>query len=187
MIRGGGAVILVLILLVAAAAAAGGPPPRPDDGVRLKVRIAGVRSLELVETGGGRLAYRVHWRDGRTELMTPEQLTRVIHDRYQGRPWIFSLLNISTWGNVIWVAVGLLGQVLFSGRMIVQWLVSEKRRRSVVPVSFWWMSLVGATMLLVYFTWRRDIVGVLGQSTGWLIYVRNLWLIYRRPGTAQGE
>ncbi len=184
--RGGAAAILALILLVASAAPAG-EPRQEAEGVRLKVRIAGVRSLELVETPGGRLAYRVHWRDGRTELMSPDRLSRVIYERYQGRPWIFSILNISTWGNVAWVAVGLLGQVLFSGRMIVQWLVSEKKRRSVVPVSFWWMSLIGATMLLVYFTWRRDIVGVLGQSTGWLIYVRNLWLIYRRPETVQGE
>jgi lipid-A-disaccharide synthase-like uncharacterized protein len=67
------------------------------------------------------------------------------------------------------VGLGLLGQVLFTGRMLVQWLASEKQKRSVVPVAFWWMSLIGATMLLVYFTWRRDIVGVLGQATGWFI------------------
>jgi len=50
-------------------------------------------------------------------------------------------------------------------------------------VAFWWMSLIGASMLIVYFTWRIDVVGVLGQSTGWVIYVRNLWMIYR-PGPA---
>jgi lipid-A-disaccharide synthase-like uncharacterized protein len=63
--------------------------------------------------------------------------------------------------------------------MIVQWLVSERARRSVVPAAFWWMSLIGATMLLVYFLWRKDLVGVLGQGTGWLIYIRNLYLLYR--------
>ena len=183
--RGAAAVLLLLLVLfLAPGAAAAGAPPAGGHGVRLKIRMAGVRSLELVQTEQGRLAYRVRWRDGRTELMSPEKLARMIYQRSQGRPWIFSLLNISTWGNVVWVAVGLLGQLLFSGRMIVQWLVSEKRRRSVVPVSFWWMSLIGATMLLVYFLWRRDIVGVLGQSTGWGIYVRNLWLIYRRGGPA---
>ncbi len=175
--------LLLLLALPAPAAQAGGVEDTP--AIRLKVRIAGVRSLELVRTPDGRHLYRVRWRDGRTELLSPERFSEVVWDRYQGRPWLFALFNISSWGNVAWVALGLLGQVLFTGRMVVQWLVSEKHRRSVVPVAFWWMSLAGATMLLVYFLWRRDIVGVLGQSTGWFIYVRNLWLIYRRPGKAQ--
>jgi lipid-A-disaccharide synthase-like uncharacterized protein len=68
--------------------------------------------------------------------------------------------------------------------MLLQWLVSERSRRSVVPVGFWWLSLLGASMLLVYFVWRRDIVGVVGQSTGWIIYGRNLWLIYRERHAA---
>ena len=80
--------------------------------------------------------------------------------------------------------LGLLGQVLFTGRMVVQWLVSEKQKQSVVPTAFWWMSLIGASMLITYFIWRKDIVGFLGQATGWLIYVRNLWLIYK-PRTGQ--
>ena len=75
--------------------------------------------------------------------------------------------------------LGFLGQALFAGRMLVQWLVSERQRRSVVPTVFWWMSLGGASMLLVYFVWRRDIVGVVGQTTGWIIYLRNLWFIHR--------
>ncbi|MDY7108046.1 MAG: lipid-A-disaccharide synthase N-terminal domain-containing protein [Planctomycetota bacterium] len=89
-------------------------------------------------------------------------------------------MNITTPLGITWVAVGLLGQVLFAGRMLVQWLVSERRGRSVIPVAFWWMSLLGASMLLIYFLWRKDVVGVLGQTTGWTIYMRNLWLIYRR-------
>ncbi|MEO1236901.1 MAG: lipid-A-disaccharide synthase N-terminal domain-containing protein [Planctomycetota bacterium] len=91
------------------------------------------------------------------------------------------MLNITTAAGVAWVALGLLGQVLFTARMLVQWLASERQQRSVVPPVFWWLSLVGATMLLVYFVWRKDIVGVLGQSTGWAIYARNLALIYKRP------
>ena len=71
--------------------------------------------------------------------------------------------------------------------MLVQWLTSEKSKRSVVPVSFWWMSLVGATMLLVYFIWRRDIVGILGQATGWIIYIRNLVLIIAREADGEDE
>jgi lipid-A-disaccharide synthase-like uncharacterized protein len=68
--------------------------------------------------------------------------------------------------------------------MLLQWLVSERTRRSVVPVGFWWLSLVGASMLLVYFIWRRDIVGVLGQCAGWVVYGRNLWLIHREHRAA---
>ena len=49
----------------------------------------------------------------------------------------------------------------------------------VVPIAFWWMSLTGATMLIIYFGWRKGAVGILGQATGWLLYVRNLWLIYK--------
>ncbi|ACV69613.1 lipid A biosynthesis domain protein [Desulfohalobium retbaense DSM 5692] len=79
----------------------------------------------------------------------------------------------------MWVSVGLLGQVFFTGRMVVQWITSERKRRSVIPVAFWWMSLLGACMLLLYFIWRKDIVGILGQSTGLFIYLRNLRLIYR--------
>ncbi|MEM7245783.1 MAG: lipid-A-disaccharide synthase N-terminal domain-containing protein [Acidobacteriota bacterium] len=89
------------------------------------------------------------------------------------------MLNISSPLGFAWVALGFLGQLCFTGRMLVQWLASEKQRRSVVPPAFWWMSLVGATMLLAYFAWRRDLVGVIGQSTGWFIYARNLVLIRR--------
>jgi len=63
------------------------------------------------------------------------------------------------------------------GRMLVQWFASERSKRSVIPVSFWWMSLIGSTMLLVYFIWRRDAVGIIGQGLGWVVYVRNLFLI----------
>ncbi|MAE60392.1 MAG: hypothetical protein CMJ49_03445, partial [Planctomycetaceae bacterium] len=54
----------------------------------------------------------------------------------------------------MWVVIGLGGQVLFAGRLVVQWVASEKQRRSVVPNAFWWMALGGASMLLVYFIWR---------------------------------
>ena len=177
---------LAAAALAAALLPCGAPGASPERGnaVRLKVRIAGVERLELVRTGDGRYLYDVTWRDGRRERLTPDRLAEVTWRGYQGRPWLFLLFNISSWGGVAWVILGLAGQVLFSGRMIVQWIVSERHKRSVVPVAFWWMSLAGATMLLVYFVWRRDIVGVLGQSTGWLIYVRNLWLIYRRHGDA---
>ncbi|MEM8738524.1 MAG: lipid-A-disaccharide synthase N-terminal domain-containing protein [Planctomycetota bacterium] len=97
----------------------------------------------------------------------------------------YRMLNITTAAGVVWVAVGLLGQVLFTGRMVVQWWASEREGRSVVPAVFWWMSLGGATMLLIYFVWRKDIVGVLGQGAGWAIYARNLVLIWRTRAEAR--
>lgn len=81
--------------------------------------------------------------------------------------------------DVIWLAVGLLGQGIFSARFIVQWLVSEKEKRSVIPVVFWYLSLLGGITLLLYSIYKRDPVFILGQSTGVLIYLRNLFLIQR--------
>lgn len=90
---------------------------------------------------------------------------------------ILKLFNASGWLPMTWVAVGLLGQLVFSGRMILQWITSEQRGRSVVTPMFWWMSLLGSMMLFTYFVWRVDFVGVLGQSTGVVVYARNLRLI----------
>jgi len=81
-----------------------------------------------------------------------------------------------------WLVLGLLGQVVFSARFLVQWIESERAGRSVVPDSFWWLSIVGSMILLVYAIWRRDPVFVLGQSAGFVIYARNLAL--RRRDTA---
>src|SRR5690606_35677848 len=97
------------------------------------------------------------------------------------RGWLYQVLDITGPLGIIWIGIGLLGQVMFTGRMLVQWLVSEKHKRSVVPPAFWWMSLAGSSMLLSYFTWRVDVIGILGQATPWGIYARNLWLIYH-PG-----
>lgn len=75
---------------------------------------------------------------------------------------------------------GFAGQFVFMLRFVVQWLVSERRGRSHVPVAFWYLSIVGGLMLLAYATIRRDPVFMFGQALGLLIYVRNLVLIYRR-------
>ena len=83
-----------------------------------------------------------------------------------------------------WLALGLLGQLLFSGRFLVQWIASERRKTSVVPRAFWYLSLGGGATLLAYALYKRDPVFILGQSAGLLIYARNLWFTYR-PG-AQG-
>ncbi|MEM8758571.1 MAG: lipid-A-disaccharide synthase N-terminal domain-containing protein, partial [Planctomycetota bacterium] len=87
---------------------------------------------------------------------------------------------ITGWGNAVWVLVGLGGQAAFFGRMFIQWVISEKRRQSQVPELFWWLSFLGGACLLTYFVWRVDVVGVLGQSTGVVIYARNLRLIQKQ-------
>ncbi len=78
-----------------------------------------------------------------------------------------------------WLLVGFAGQALFTARFVVQWLVSERRGDSVVPVSFWWLSLLGGGALLSYAISRRDPVIVVGQAMGVLVYVRNLMLVRR--------
>lgn len=91
---------------------------------------------------------------------------------------LYRVFNITSLTGVLWVVFGFLGQALFMGRMLVQWWASEKAKSAVVPTSFWWLSLIGSSMLMTYFIWRVEIVGFLGQSTGWAIYIRNLWFIH---------
>ena len=79
----------------------------------------------------------------------------------------------------LWVGVGLVGQAIFSARFIVQWIVSERRKRSVIPISFWFLSMAGSLVLLAYAIHRKDPVFILGQAGGMLVYSRNLWLILR--------
>ncbi len=81
--------------------------------------------------------------------------------------------------SMIWLAVGFLGQACFSARFLVQWIASERRRQSVVPVYFWYFSLAGGVILLAYALHRRDPVFILGQAAGLVIYARNLYLISR--------
>jgi lipid-A-disaccharide synthase-like uncharacterized protein len=83
-----------------------------------------------------------------------------------------------------WLAVGFVGQVVFGGRFLVQWVTSERRKQSVIPISFWILSLAGALLLLSYAVHRRDPVFILGQATGFVVYTRNLVLIRRTRAQA---
>ena len=76
-----------------------------------------------------------------------------------------------------WLIIGFCGQILFSLRFLVQWLASEKAKKSVIPVSFWYLSIGGSLVLAIYAFHRKDPVFIVGQSAGFLIYIRNLWLI----------
>ncbi|HET6442393.1 MAG TPA: lipid-A-disaccharide synthase N-terminal domain-containing protein [Phycisphaerae bacterium] len=78
-----------------------------------------------------------------------------------------------------WAAFGLVAQLAFTARFIVQWIVSEREGKSVIPLAFWYFSLFGSTGLLVYAIVRADPIFILGQSLGSIIYLRNLTLIYR--------
>ena len=87
--------------------------------------------------------------------------------------------------ETLWLAVGLVGQAAFFGRFLVQWLASERQKRSVIPQAFWYLSLAGGLILLCYAIYRKDPVFILGQSTGVLIYSRNLVLIARQRRQGQ--
>lgn len=90
---------------------------------------------------------------------------------------IFSIFRVDHWGEFWWVMVGFTGQLMFSMRFLIQWIMSERARRSVMPIAFWYFSLAGGMILLAYAVYRRDPVFMLGQGTGLVVYVRNLWLI----------
>ena len=77
----------------------------------------------------------------------------------------------------IFIILGLAGQLMFSARFLVQWIVSEKRKKSVVPISFWFLSLFGSFLLLIYAIYKKDIVFTLGQLFGFIVYIRNLLII----------
>ena len=73
--------------------------------------------------------------------------------------------------------LGFIGQFFFSMRFVVQWIASEKNKKSVVPLSFWIFSFLGSSLLLIYAIYRKDLVSILGQAPNLLIYFRNIWLI----------
>jgi lipid-A-disaccharide synthase-like uncharacterized protein len=80
-----------------------------------------------------------------------------------------------------WVAIGFAGQALFTARFVVQWLASEKVKKSIVPNLFWWFSIGGGAILFIYALHREDPVFIVGQGAGLFIYLRNIYLIYKKP------
>lgn len=76
-----------------------------------------------------------------------------------------------------WILLGFFAQFCFTMRFVVQWVASERAKRSVLPVAFWFFSLLGGALLLIYAIYRQDPVFIAGQALGLFIYVRNLWLI----------
>ena len=79
----------------------------------------------------------------------------------------------------IWLAIGFLGQVIFGARFVVQWIYSEIKKKSVIPISFWHLSIIGSLVLLAYAFYRKDPIFILGFSLNLIIYFRNLFLVYK--------
>ena len=88
------------------------------------------------------------------------------------------IINLSIY-ELIFLIIGFLGQGLFTSRFIVQWIYSEKKGSSEIPIIFWYLSTFGGIGLLTYAKFRKDPVIILGQSFGIFIYLRNLFLIYK--------
>ena len=86
-----------------------------------------------------------------------------------------------------WVLLGFVAQLFFTMRFVVQWLASERAKRSVVPIAFWFFSLGGGALLFVYAIQRRDPVFIAGQGMGLFIYIRNLWLIANERKAAMSK
>ena len=78
----------------------------------------------------------------------------------------------------IWVVIGLVGQFMFTMRFVMQWLASEKAKKSVMPVSFWFFSISGGLIVLIYALHKKDPVFIIGQGAGLLVYFRNLYFIF---------
>lgn len=94
--------------------------------------------------------------------------------------WLEKLLHVGSMTELLWVIFGLVAQLMFTARFLLQWIASERAKDSVMPVAFWYFSLAGGVMLLAYALYRADPVFILGQALGVVIYARNLWLIYAK-------
>jgi lipid-A-disaccharide synthase-like uncharacterized protein len=79
----------------------------------------------------------------------------------------------------LWMGVGFLGQAMFSARMLLQWIASERRKRSVVPRAFWYCSMMGGITLFAYAIYKSDAVFIVGQGAGIVVYARNIYLIHQ--------
>lgn len=163
--------------------------PTTPDALTQEVRIGNTRGVleAFTPAGASQPTLRLWIKDGPnppaplSEAQARDMLgSRVVEETLgQKRNWVFKTFNITSWSSVVWVGIGLIGQLAFSGRMVLQWIVSEKQRKSVISESFWWFSLFGGVTLFSYFVWRQDPVALLGQASGIVIYARNIRLIYK--------
>ncbi len=93
---------------------------------------------------------------------------------------MINYFNSLSGSEIIFLTIGFFGQGLFASRFIYQWIYSEKKGESVIPIGFWYLSIFGGLSLLTYAIFRKDPVIISGQLFGVLIYARNLYLIYKK-------
>ena len=99
-------------------------------------------------------------------------------------PWFYDVF-VAQWD--MWLILGFVAQAMFMARFVIQWIASERAGRSIVPVAFWYFSLLGGSLLFIYALYRRDPVFILGQGLGVFIYLRNLRLIMKERRRQSAE
>lgn len=87
--------------------------------------------------------------------------------------------------ELLWLFVGFAGQILFSARFLIQWIASERVRKSIVPEAFWYFSLGGGALLLAYAIYRADPVFIAGQAFGMIVYLRNIYFLWANRSGAK--
>ncbi len=178
--------VLALGLWLAFGPASGPRFPLRAGATTQDIRISRIRGvLEFVPGGAPPFRLFMQGGDAQGRPLTGDEVKAFYGPRvYEqavnpGSNKVFRLLNITSWVGVVWLGIGALGQIAFSGRMVLQWITSERRKQSIITESFWWFSLCGSVMLFSYFVWRQDPIAILGQTSGIVIYARNLRLIYK--------
>jgi lipid-A-disaccharide synthase-like uncharacterized protein len=174
----------------------GGRRVHPRQGANtVELRIGNTRGLlEASDAPGRQMQFRILTRDGfegaamsraQAESLLGHGIVAEAADERAN--FLFRLFNITSWASLAWIALGFGAQALFSARMFLQWVISERHRTSIVTPAFWWFSLFGGILLFAYFVWRQDAVAVFGQSSGIVIYARNLRLIAKQRRREQRE
>jgi len=159
------------------------PPVVGAVAVELKLPEEGAQ-VYLDQQPDGHVVYLVSHPDGSLERIAPDQMADNLFQSAKTRSSSL-VLDFHNPVVLLWLTIGLIGQVLFTGRMVVQYIASHRKGKSVVPPLFWWMSLIGSLMLLAYFLWRRDPIGLLGQAFGSFVYLKNImWILgeSKQPG-----
>ncbi len=179
-----GEVLFVGILCVVAFVLFRQHPAIPN-AVHADIKLADTKAqVYLQRDVAGKYQYFIWHPGGATEKVTADQLSDRLYN-VGTNGGIATYLGTSSTSVLIWLGIGLFGQLLFTGRMVVQWIASERKGSSVVPPMFWWMSLIGSLLLLAYFLWRRDPIGLLGQAFGSFVYLKNiLWILEGNKLTA---
>lgn len=192
-------VVMVLLVLMGMWLVYEKGPETADGATIVPLRIGDIKGwVEVIQSEDtGEYTFRILQRESPPgDPITEESMRDVLGNRTVDRLIVFGdnrlfrLLNITSLVGVVWVVIGFGAQAVFAARFIIQWIVSEKRQESVVPEIFWWISITGGIMLYCYFVWRKDLPAVLGQSTGIVIYARNLRLIAKgkaRKAKAESE